>query len=713
MSLRLVLAGCGAIAHAAHLPALAALRREGLVDLAGVCDSNASAAAAAARAFSVPHHGVDLLNLATETNAQAVVLCLPPGPHVDLAIAALERGLHVFSEKPPARSAAQAARMAAAARAHTGQITMIGFNRRFAPLYQRAASASAALGSPHAFAGRFTRAALGQDPSNTAADWITSDGSHALDLAVATIGWPTEISVSRRRVGSSSDNVWTIHLQNAHGSAVLTFDFSAGRRVERFEWSGPAYDVLLELPERAEFAARGADVARWQVDDASDRALPFNYGFVDEHRAFAAAIERGVPPATDFTYGETFMRLVETILTMPSAELRGVALERPKGVATHTDMASATRAATAPRGSVLLLQDAAARRRFFDEETLSALRDRASLVVRDDDQWRRAVDSAGAIVTGWSGMELPRDLLDRARDLSLVVVVGSSLRQIDAAALADRGVTICNTADAIAASVAEHCLALTLAALRHVPSLDRQMHRGAWPSGSGGGQTLRIVKHQVKRLPGVDAMKPWLKPIGRSLESLSGAEPPRTAHDLQGATVGLIGWGEIARRFAELLAPLRCEIVCFSDSANETELAAASVRRVSLAEAFGAARVVSLHRGLTAHTRGRIGAKELGLLAPGSVLVNTARGELVDESALVARASRGDIVCALDVFAEEPLPPRHALRKLTNVILTPHTASSTPECQRRVGRRALEILRDWLDGKPLPAIARERVDRMT
>src|SRR5690606_22543501 len=98
-------------------------------------------------------------------------------------------------------------------------------------------------------------------------------------------------------------------------------------------------------------------------------------------------------------------------------------------------------------------------------------------------------------------------------------------------------------------------------------------------------------------------------------------------------------------------------------------------------------------------TRGMLGARELSLLQKGTVLVNTARGPLIDEGALLGRLRRGDIVAALDVYDEEPLARGHALRKLRNVILTPHNASTTAECQRRVGRQALELLLAWGDGE--------------
>jgi phosphoglycerate dehydrogenase-like enzyme len=100
-------------------------------------------------------------------------------------------------------------------------------------------------------------------------------------------------------------------------------------------------------------------------------------------------------------------------------------------------------------------------------------------------------------------------------------------------------------------------------------------------------------------------------------------------------------------------------------------------------------------------------------MRPDALLVNTARGELVDEAALLERLRRGTLRCALDVFAQEPLPSSHELRRLPNVVLTPHSASNTPECRQRAGRQALDLVADWIAGKPLPAVTAARLRSMT
>lgn len=735
---RLVLVGCGGIAKAAHLPAFAALRAEGLLELVGICDLDVTAARDAAAAHGVADSDGDWRRLVERTGAQAVALCLPPGPNARIAVDALDAGLHVLTEKPPARDVAQARRMADAASSHPELVSMIAFNRRHAPLYARAMERSRELGAPHTFYGRFTRGAMGAEPSNTASDWITSDGSHALDLALATIGEPARISVTRRRCGSAVDNVWTVQLAGAPGGggAVLVLDFAAGRRMERFEWSGPAYDVALELPGSAEWSVRGADVERWTLPATPDTPDFFaSYGFPDEYRAFVRAIEGGERPRADFEYGWRFMRIVEAILGCESggsvelvADGAGATAYRFTGAPSNGNggaprAGDGAAAGAAPAGgrvsgyaappAVHILQTPSAQARFFPADLLSRASGSCNITLRaDDERWREELPRADALVTGWGGEPLTPEDVARAERLRFVVVIGASVKVFSPEALLERGVVLCNTADAIAQSVAEHCLMVTLAGLRRLTDVDSQMHRGGWPPRPLSRFSARAVRNQVAALKVVQAIKPVLMPIARPIDARIPKVKSAGWSDLRGQTVGLVGWGHVARHFVELLRPFGCDVVAYTASASEEELARHGVRRAALAEVLSA-KVVSLHSGLTERTRGMLGARELSLLQKGSVLVNTARGPLIDEGALLERLRGGDIVAALDVYDEEPLPRGHALRKLRNVILTPHNASTTAECQRRVGRQALELVLAWAEGEAPAGLDARRLAAMT
>lgn len=719
--LKVLLIGCGRIGMGAHLPSLARLQEKGILKIAGVSDINQNNARLAAEKFEVPAFGEDWQKLVEQTNPGAVAVCLPPGPNAEVSIQAVEMGLHVICEKPPGRNVSQAKRMAAAALAHPDLVTMIAFNRRFAPLYTKTIEYSRQLSPPHTFYGRFTRPGLGDRPSDTMEDWITSDGSHALDLSVATMGYPRSLVVSRLTAGQGPDNVWTIQLFSDQGSSMLLFDFTAGRRVERFEWSGPGFDVLLELPERGQWSQRGEAMQEWSASELTGSSDFFvNYGFLDEYLVFANAINnQGPRPQADFPYALNFMTLVKSILDCPSGEMREVLQVEVQKEEDGQEIATGPMVlpCSVPRRPVVyIMQGAAAQTKYFSMEKLSRLAEVCDLRLRKGDEWRSSLKGAHAIVTGWGGEPLAPEDLSLADNLKLLVVLGAAVKPFSPDYLISRNVALCNTADAIAQSVAEHCLLLTLAGLRRLTEVDRQMHKGNWPPTLSGGFSLASLVLWAKHNSIIRIFKSVLKPLKGPIESRiskKGGGGEGNWSDLQGQVVGLVGWGHIARHFCKLLQPFNCQILINSDHISQEELDTFRLRRASLGEIFGASKVISLHKGATEQTRGLIGAPELALLKPGTVLINTARAGLIDEGALITSLRKGQIVVALDVFNREPLAKNHPLRKLDNVILTPHNSSSTNECYRHVGDQALDTVLKWLENKPLDALDSSRLANMT
>lgn len=717
---KIIFIGCGQIGILAHLPALKSLQAQGLVEIAGVCDVDLEKAKAAANQFGITNFGADWKQMVKDTGADAVSVCLPPGINAEISTQAIEMGLHVLCEKPPGRNLVQAERMARAASAHPEVVSMIAFNRRHAPLYTHAMKYSLQFGNPHVFYGRFIRPSLGADPSNTVKDWITSDASHTLDLAIATIGFPTSVSVTRKQVGSDVDNVWTIQLSSDSGSAVLLFDFAAGRRVERFEWSGPGYDVLLELPNRGEWSQQGETVQHWIAEEMTQsNHISVNYGFLGEYRYFIDAIVGNSPrPQADFNYGVSFMHLVKTILECPSGELRPVlqpdTTEKSAKIQHSQQLESVV--SRSERPIVQVLQSPAGQTRFFDLEQLSRVSEYCELRLglSNGDQ-KYDITDAEVLITGWAAAHrLSPEDLKRAQQLKLVIVIGASVKALQPEQLIERKILVCNTADAIAQSVAEHCLLVTLAGLRNLIQVDALMHRGGWNKPVTRSSKWSFIR-LAKKLPGVNTLKPILRQVVRKVANKVSPPTPaiKTLNDLQGQVVGLIGWGYTAQYFARLLQSFNCKLLVCSESVSTEELNVFNARRATLGEVLGSAKVISLHKGLTEQNQGMIGAKELAMIKSGSVLVNTARGGLIDEQALIERLKLGDIVVALDVFHEEPLPEKHPLRGFSNVILSPHNASTTPECDRRVGEQALNILQDFLAQKPVPTIKSDRLAKMT
>ena len=249
-------------------------------------------------------------------------------------------------------------------------------------------------------------------------------------------------------------------------------------------------------------------------------------------------------------------------------------------------------------------------------------------------------------------------MIAAAPGLRLIQKIGVGVNTIDLEAARARGIPVCNLPGTNARAVAELTLALMLAAIRRLPQFDAGLRAGVWSD-------------------------PMLQDgIG----------------ELGGRTVGLVGYGAIPRILAPILAAMGCRVIY----TTRNPVSDAIGERMPLAALLAEADVVSLHVPLTAGTEGLIDAAALGRMKPGAVLVNTARGGLVDQSALVAALRGGRLGAAgLDVFAVEPTDPSDPLFLLPNVVVTPHIgwlttgtfdrsfALAAENCRRIAAREAL------------------------
>lgn len=239
--------------------------------------------------------------------------------------------------------------------------------------------------------------------------------------------------------------------------------------------------------------------------------------------------------------------------------------------------------------------------------------------------------------------------------LKLVSVWGTGVDNVDLHAAGRNGVTVCNTPGVNANAVAEHALTLMLAVARRVPALDQAMRGGQWPR-----------------------------------ELLT---------QLLGKTLGVFGLGAIGSRMATLGNAIGMNVLAWSARGDEKRAKAVGARPASKEDILREADVVSLHVRLEPETRGLLGRKELALMKPTAILINTGRGALVDRDALLDALRERKIQGAgLDVFHEEPLKPDDPLLALPNVVLTPHIAGQTPEVIRDGLLRAVQNVENFLKG---------------
>ncbi|MFG2004432.1 NAD(P)-dependent oxidoreductase [Spirillospora sp. NPDC048911] len=273
---------------------------------------------------------------------------------------------------------------------------------------------------------------------------------------------------------------------------------------------------------------------------------------------------------------------------------------------------------------------------------------------RDPDQLAAALAGIDAALV--ANDPLTAGVLARAPRLRVIVRTGVGHDSIDIAAASRLGITVSNLPGVNANAVAEYTIGLLLAGARRLVQSARGVAQGAWPREDG--------------------------------------------HELRGSTLGLIGYGASARAVVPLARAFGMSVVCTTNVPARLRSDPA-VRFVTLPELLAGSDYVSVHTALTERTRGLLGESAFKQMKPTALLVNTARGPIVDEDALVAAVRQGEIAgAALDVVGEEPLPPGSPLRGVDGIVVYSHLAGQTAEARAAAGRRGAEELVAALEGRP-------------
>ena len=298
-----------------------------------------------------------------------------------------------------------------------------------------------------------------------------------------------------------------------------------------------------------------------------------------------------------------------------------------------------------------------------DDRDLAELQRHGEVVVYDvppvgqDDLAGRLAD-AEALVFLRRHWRLDKETLSYAPQLRVVSFPGVGADHIDLAAAAARGVLVCNVPGASAISVAEHALALCLAVARSLVQADRDVRSGAWPK--------------------------------------------RTGVELHGKTMGILGLGAIGGEMARLAKGIGMRVVAWSVRDDPARAARLDVTLVPRDEVFAGADVLSLHLRASPDTQGLVSRREFGLMKRGAIFINTARGSIVDQDALLDALRAGRLGGAgLDVFTQEPLgEAADRFAALPNVVLTPHMADETEETNARLRREVVANVIAFFEGHP-------------
>jgi phosphoglycerate dehydrogenase-like enzyme len=255
----------------------------------------------------------------------------------------------------------------------------------------------------------------------------------------------------------------------------------------------------------------------------------------------------------------------------------------------------------------------------------------------------------------------PGDVIEKLPQLKLLITTGMRNASIDVAAAKARGVVVCGT-----------------------PAV------GSPTSGIAIGLMLELTRRIGYENARMKAGVPWQTTIGL---------------DLEGLTLGVLGLGKLGARTARIAQAFGMKVIAWSQNLTPEKCQEAGVAYASKEDLFRQADIVSIHLVLSQRSRGLVGAKELALMKPSAYIINTSRGPIIEEAALLAALRRKTIAGAgLDVFDIEPLPADHPLRKRDNVVLTPHLGYVATQNYRAYFAGVVDDIRAFIDGKPVRVI---------
>lgn len=275
----------------------------------------------------------------------------------------------------------------------------------------------------------------------------------------------------------------------------------------------------------------------------------------------------------------------------------------------------------------------------------------------DQDHVAKTLEPFDVLIAMRERTPFPKELIERLPNLKFLVTTGMRNLAIDMEAARGKGIDVCGTA-MLPYPAAEHAVALIMDLFKKISSENASMHEGGWQANVSEG--------------------------------------------LNGKTLGIMGLGKLGERVARVGKALEMDVIAWSQNLTSERCDEVGVRLVDFETLFKASDVVSIHQILSDRTRGLVGANELALMKPSAYLVNTSRGPIVEENALVDALKSGVIAGAgLDVYDTEPLPRDHPLRGIDTAILTGHTGFVIRELYELVYSEAVENVAAWQNGAPI------------
>jgi len=327
---------------------------------------------------------------------------------------------------------------------------------------------------------------------------------------------------------------------------------------------------------------------------------------------------------------------------------------------------------------IALLQPQSRRYHLFTDETLKRLASLGELTVNtgeaDEEDVKKAIRGADIAVTAWGNTMLTKAILDEAPDLKFIVHAGGSVKVIIPEEVWERDIKVASSNSALAIGVAESALGMTISASKNFYNLNRDMHSGVTRWNEGKDDIVELYE----------------------------------------ITVGVISAGCVGRHYIKLLNNFDVDILLYDPFVTAQQAEAMGCRKAELDELLSLSDIVSVHAPSLPETYHMFNSETLKLMKKDAVLINTSRGAVIDEEALVRHMQSGNLKYAcLDVFEKEPLPIDSPLRSVPNIILTPHLAGLARNGRKRIGVHAIEEVERFIRGEEsICPVRKEMLDKM-
>lgn len=315
--------------------------------------------------------------------------------------------------------------------------------------------------------------------------------------------------------------------------------------------------------------------------------------------------------------------------------------------------------------NIVLLMNAKQRENIFKQEDLEKLSQFGKVICNTDEQGpdqeraKELVKDANIIITSWECPQLNKKILDQAPDAELIIHAAGSVKGIISDEVWKRGIRVSGSAQALGMGVAETALGFTISALKNMWSLSHNTRKGKWSEG----------RDKVREVYGV--------------------------------TIGVISAGRAGGHYIKLMKNFDVRILLYDPFVDKEKAAAIGAEKAELEELLKESDVVSIHAPSISETYHMINAETLAMMKDDAVLINTARGSIIDEQALVAELKKGRLFACIDVTDPEPPAEDHPFRILPNVILTPHIAGAVNNGLNRIAKYAACEIQSYTNGEKM------------